>query len=43
MGDAPEIDGSVRIVRPGGLTAGDWAEVRITAAGAYDLEAQLVR
>jgi ribosomal protein S12 methylthiotransferase len=42
-GDAPEIDGSVRIRRPGKLAAGDWAEVRITAAGAYDLEAQLAR
>jgi ribosomal protein S12 methylthiotransferase len=41
--DAPEIDGSVRIRRPGKLAAGDWAEVRITAAGAYDLEAQLAR
>jgi ribosomal protein S12 methylthiotransferase len=40
-GDAPEIDGVVRIRGRKGLAAGDWAEVRITAATAYDLEAKL--
>jgi ribosomal protein S12 methylthiotransferase len=39
--DAPEIDGVVRIRRAGKLAAGDWAQVRITGAGAYDLEARL--
>jgi ribosomal protein S12 methylthiotransferase len=41
--DAPEIDGTVRIARPGRLRAGDWAEVEITGADDYDLEARLVR
>jgi ribosomal protein S12 methylthiotransferase len=41
-GDAPEIDGTVRIRGGKKLTVGDWAEVRITQAGAYDLEAQLL-
>jgi ribosomal protein S12 methylthiotransferase len=41
-GDAPEIDGTVRIRGGRKLTVGDWAEVRITQAGAYDLEAQLL-
>jgi ribosomal protein S12 methylthiotransferase len=39
--DAPEIDGSVRIHAAGALQVGQWADVRITHAGAYDLEAQL--
>jgi ribosomal protein S12 methylthiotransferase len=39
-GDAPEIDGVVRI-HAKGLAAGDWAYVRITGASAYDLEANL--
>jgi len=41
--DAPEIDGTVRILRPGKLRAGDWADVEITGADAYDLDARLVR
>jgi ribosomal protein S12 methylthiotransferase len=41
-GDAPEIDGVVRIRGRKKLAAGDWAEVRITAATAYDLEAKLI-
>ncbi len=41
--DAPEIDGTVRIRGAKGLTAGSLAEVKITAAGAYDLEARLAR
>jgi ribosomal protein S12 methylthiotransferase len=40
--DAPEIDGVVRIAKPGKLRAGDWAEVEITGADAYDLKARLV-
>jgi ribosomal protein S12 methylthiotransferase len=41
--DAPDIDGVVRIARPGKLAAGDWADVEITAADAYDLTAKLCR
>jgi ribosomal protein S12 methylthiotransferase len=41
-GDAPEIDGVVRIASPKHLKAGDWARVRVTKAGAYDLEAKLI-
>lgn len=40
-GDAPEIDGVVRIAAAPGLTVGEFARVRITAAGSYDLEAEL--
>ena len=40
-GDAPEIDGTVRIRGAKKLAVGEMAEVRITKAGAYDLEAQL--
>jgi ribosomal protein S12 methylthiotransferase len=39
--DAPEIDGIVRIRQPKQLAAGDWADVRITQASDYDLEAEL--
>jgi ribosomal protein S12 methylthiotransferase len=39
--DAPEIDGSVRILAADGLKVGDFADVRITAASSYDLEARL--
>jgi len=35
--DAPEIDGVVRIVKPGKLRAGEWADVEISSADAYDL------
>ncbi len=42
-GDAPEVDGIVRIRNPRGgvlkLKAGDWADVIITGADEYDLEA----
>ena len=41
--DAPEIDGTVRIARPGRLSAGDWADVTITGSSAYDLAAKLAR
>jgi ribosomal protein S12 methylthiotransferase len=40
-GDAPEIDGTVRIRGAQKLKIGDLARVTITAAGAYDLEATL--
>lgn len=40
-GDAPEIDGVVRIARAGKIRAGDFAEVVVTAADDYDLEACL--
>ena len=40
--DAPEIDGTVRIRGAKKLAVGDWAQVRVTKAGAYDLEAQLL-
>jgi ribosomal protein S12 methylthiotransferase len=41
--DAPEIDGIVRISGSGitRLAPGEFAEVEITAAGDYDLEARL--
>jgi ribosomal protein S12 methylthiotransferase len=41
--DAPEIDGTVRILDAKHLAVGSFAQVTITAAGAYDLEARLVR
>jgi ribosomal protein S12 methylthiotransferase len=41
-GDAPEIDGAVHIENAGKLKAGDWAQVDITSADAYDLRARLV-
>ena len=42
--DAPEIDGTVRIAKPGRkLQAGDWADVEITSADAYDLAGKLVK
>ena len=41
--DAPEIDGMVRIPRPGELAAGDWADVTISASSAYDLTGTLAR
>ena len=41
-GDAPEIDGVVRIGAAGGLSAGDFADVEIVGADAYDLEAQRI-
>ena len=43
-GDAPEIDGVVRIVPKGGkLPVGEFAEVEITGSGDHDLEAQIAR
>jgi ribosomal protein S12 methylthiotransferase len=40
-GDAPEIDGTVRIEGAGRLRVGDLAEVTVVAAGDYDLDATL--
>jgi ribosomal protein S12 methylthiotransferase len=42
QGDAPEIDGTVRVSKAKGLRAGEFARVRITAADTYDLIAQPV-
>ena len=41
QGDAPEIDGVVRIARGTKLKVGDFADVVITASDAYDLKAKL--
>jgi len=41
-GDAPEIDGIVKISGAKNLKVGAWAHVKITGAGAYDLEARLI-
>ncbi|HEX4152440.1 MAG TPA: 30S ribosomal protein S12 methylthiotransferase RimO [Steroidobacteraceae bacterium] len=38
--DAPEIDGLVRITSAPGLKVGEFTDVKIVAAGAYDLEAR---
>jgi len=40
-GDAPDIDGVVRIEGAKHLKPGDWAAVEITASDAYDLHAKL--
>jgi ribosomal protein S12 methylthiotransferase len=40
-GDAPEIDGVVRIRNAKSLRPGDWADVEIVSADAYDLHARL--
>ena len=42
-GDAPEIDGTVRIPRGGKLPVGEFAEVEITRSGDHDLEAKPAR
>jgi ribosomal protein S12 methylthiotransferase len=39
--DAPQIDGVVRIENAATLSAGDFADVRIVAAGDYDLAGRL--
>jgi ribosomal protein S12 methylthiotransferase len=41
--DAPEIDGVVRILDGKGLKVGDWAQVRVTKSGAYDLEGRIAK
>jgi ribosomal protein S12 methylthiotransferase len=40
-GEAPEIDGVVRIAPAHGLKVGDWADVLITGADTYDLTARV--
>ena len=40
--DAPEIDGVVNVKKAKGLRAGEFARVRITGAGTYDLAAEPV-
>lgn len=42
-GDAPEIDGVVRVKRGAKLAIGEFARVRITGADAYDLTAIVVK
>jgi ribosomal protein S12 methylthiotransferase len=42
-GDAPEIDGVVRIRRSGKLRVGDFAQVELTGADTYDLTAQMAQ
>jgi len=41
-GDAPEIDGVVNVKKAKALRAGEFAQVRITAAGTYDLAGEPV-
>jgi len=41
-GDAPEIDGVVRIAAAGKLRVGEFAEVEIVGSSAYDLAGRLV-
>jgi len=41
-GDAPEIDGVVNVKKAKALRAGEFARVRITTAGTYDLAAEPV-
>ncbi|MEO6369110.1 MAG: 30S ribosomal protein S12 methylthiotransferase RimO [Steroidobacteraceae bacterium] len=40
QGDAPEIDGVVNVKKARGLRAGEFARVKVTAAGTYDLAAE---
>ncbi|HEY8509162.1 MAG TPA: 30S ribosomal protein S12 methylthiotransferase RimO [Steroidobacteraceae bacterium] len=42
-GDAPEIDGIVRIQQAGSLRVGEFADVEITSSDAYDLHARIAR
>jgi ribosomal protein S12 methylthiotransferase len=41
--DAPEIDGVVRIANARGLKVGDWADVKVLSADAYDLKGRVVQ
>jgi ribosomal protein S12 methylthiotransferase len=41
--DAPEIDGTVKIFKPGKLKPGDWTDVEITGSDDYDLIAKIAR
>jgi ribosomal protein S12 methylthiotransferase len=40
--DAPEIDGVVNVTKAKGLRPGEFARVRVTAAGTYDLAGELL-
>ncbi len=40
--DAPEIDGSVFISKPGAIKPGDLIEVEVTRADAHDLYAKII-
>ena len=42
-GDAPEIDGVVKIVKGGKLPIGEFADVEITGSSDHDLEAKIVK
>ena len=42
-GDAPEIDGIVRIARGGKLPVGEFAKVGITGSTEHDLEARILK
>ena len=42
-GDAPEIDGTVRITRGGKLKVGEFADVEITASVDHDLKARIAK
>ncbi len=42
QGDAPEIDGVVNVKKAKALRAGEFARVKITTAGTYDLAAEPV-
>ncbi len=42
QGDAPEIDGVVNVKKAKGLRAGEFARVKITTTGTYDLAAEPV-
>jgi ribosomal protein S12 methylthiotransferase len=42
-GDAPEIDGVVRVKKGAKLAIGEFARVRITGADAYDLTAVTIK
>jgi ribosomal protein S12 methylthiotransferase len=43
MGDAPEIDGVVKIVKGGKLPLGEFVDVEIIGSSDHDLEAKLIR
>ena len=42
-GDAPEIDGVVRIARGGKLPVGEFVQVEITGSSEHDLDARVAR
>jgi ribosomal protein S12 methylthiotransferase len=43
MGEAPDIDGVVRVRSPGRLKVGEFARVELTGADTYDLEGRLAK